>query len=181
MSSLLQHNGKIQCNSQPDVHRGQQEPPALSEEMGAKEIVPWRRISMQKWQIRDSMKQMCVKKPPSCSRLWSETSPFLWEATRVLVMAKADGKTKIKVWQLFSTHQTSWHQCCSSSINGWFIYPYISLAHPAPVSEKRRTFVCLHIVGVGLSVDLPRKLVKWKIISCVLVNAIHQKLCRLTG
>lgn len=40
MSSLLQHNGKIQCNSQPDVHWGQQDSPALLEEMGAKEIVP---------------------------------------------------------------------------------------------------------------------------------------------
>lgn len=39
-SSLLQQNGKIQGNSQPGVHQGQQESPALPEEIGEKEIVP---------------------------------------------------------------------------------------------------------------------------------------------
>lgn len=48
MSSLLQHNEKIQCNSQPDVHRGQKDSPALPEETGEKEIVPLMRISMEK-------------------------------------------------------------------------------------------------------------------------------------
>lgn len=38
--SLLQYNGKIQGNSQPDVHQGQQESPALPEEMGEKKTVP---------------------------------------------------------------------------------------------------------------------------------------------